>query len=1022
MRDSMLDILDAVILRSMNAQDDGAGFVDEETQDEVSAVATLAEDPARLKSLQQKLQQMQPAVQLSLPHPDGGKWQSKDVLEAFLEAMFHLAESGQEGEEGEIDPDTQDEMDALLDLLDPEEFTSMLDDLGAQASESTRLSLTLMAVEMGEQPAQEPGAGNNVPGTEHPVGSDVNGWVLQQLKRDGRNGHKKGDPVWRKGRRYHYGPNPPGGRRGKRTEDAATRPLGVEKLRAAIEEIRKDPNKLQPGHLESLGAQMLQLKMGELHELKRALGFERATGVGRARKGESAKEKLRDWLLSRAKDRAPEIKKKEPRPFAKGKEGGESPPLPDQPIPAGTSREDRVKIMAERARKGQAPVHPEDARPGSEPEVKPAAEPREEGEAKKNIEVPTVRKELGAGREDFKEKIRGVLREQPHTVEELAKKFNVPHADMNKLVEEIDEEGGTEGGNLELRSGKKFFLPAKEEKPEEKPEGEAPAPESPEEETLTNAEAADIALPRAQVADGAARPPQPQAPQGGADQAVQDETPEDVPAPEAEDGGERETPPKLTFDRVLRPIIEKAKGGLTLGEILGALPKDRSGRPAYTEDELQDALNDLMKDSYIALGENAKGEDVYSLGEDASAPEEEAPAEEPEAEESDAEEHEQQAHLVRVSLAAGAQSAAALARSTGIPAQEMESVLDSLVEAGHIKKSQRKGKDFYALAEKGKEALQPGEKDHAAPEGQKPQDRQQEHPPAQEGGEATGPGSGDRPQEGGQGKEEVSPPPAGEPAPAESYADTVDYFREALAASPGLDDATRQHYEESFSAALRHMPDRALRRVVEHVSQARFHASSDGVDAALTEAKIQAIDGSEKTGGQIAGVYLQRVLSAWGEGRAAHAKDIQDRFQKGGAEREHVIDWLKAVLRSHRGGAGGFYSPDEHSVHLDGKMGGDLAGKRPLKAEDVAGIHAHELTHAIDGPNFELSRSDGWRQAFAQEIQPGDNLTAYARTMLQEGFAEFGRVLYTRPDLRGELEKDFPLCAQFFKTHGLWPK
>jgi len=91
----------------------------------------------------------------------------------------------------------------------------------------------------------------------------------------------------------------------------------------------------------------------------------------------------------------------------------------------------------------------------------------------------------------------------------------------------------------------------------------------------------------------------------------------------------------------------------------------------------------------------------------------------------------------------------------------------------------------------------------------------------------------------------------------------------------------------------------------------------------------------------------------------------------------------------------------------------------------LAGLYAHELTHAIDGPQSAVSNSPEWREAFAAEIAHAKDaappLTKYAGTKPSEGLAEFGRLLYASDVPPGTVAAKFPKCAAVFKARGLWP-
>jgi len=108
--------------------------------------------------------------------------------------------------------------------------------------------------------------------------------------------------------------------------------------------------------------------------------------------------------------------------------------------------------------------------------------------------------------------------------------------------------------------------------------------------------------------------------------------------------------------------------------------------------------------------------------------------------------------------------------------------------------------------------------------------------------------------------------------------------------------------------------------------------------------------------------------------------------------------------------AGGAYGRKRQEVYLDGP---DTA----LAKEYCA----HELTHAVDGPSGSIHQSPRWQRAWEADIRSG-SLTRYATTDPDEGFAEFGRLLYgTRYGRdKGFVRKRFPNAAAVFEDLGLW--
>lgn len=102
---------------------------------------------------------------------------------------------------------------------------------------------------------------------------------------------------------------------------------------------------------------------------------------------------------------------------------------------------------------------------------------------------------------------------------------------------------------------------------------------------------------------------------------------------------------------------------------------------------------------------------------------------------------------------------------------------------------------------------------------------------------------------------------------------------------------------------------------------------------------------------------------------------------------------------------GGF--EDEDYEDEDSRMSGE-------------GILAHELGHALDTYNgkFVYSTSNAFAECFESEIA-GGQISDYAATDEQEGFAEFSRLLYGSKIPREQVEEKFPMTYAFFEEKGL---
>lgn len=117
------------------------------------------------------------------------------------------------------------------------------------------------------------------------------------------------------------------------------------------------------------------------------------------------------------------------------------------------------------------------------------------------------------------------------------------------------------------------------------------------------------------------------------------------------------------------------------------------------------------------------------------------------------------------------------------------------------------------------------------------------------------------------------------------------------------------------------------------------------------------------------------------------------------------------------------YVNTSSTLHLDGE--GILPGPVGLgssKTMDQAHVYAHELGHAIDGPDREHSGSKEWKQCWQQEIATKEErLTDYAATRPEEGFAEMARAVYGGGMDQEEIRSKLPACSKYFEDNGLWP-
>jgi hypothetical protein len=179
----------------------------------------------------------------------------------------------------------------------------------------------------------------------------------------------------------------------------------------------------------------------------------------------------------------------------------------------------------------------------------------------------------------------------------------------------------------------------------------------------------------------------------------------------------------------------------------------------------------------------------------------------------------------------------------------------------------------------------------------------------------------------------------------------------------GLPPEIQQHYGSSAQQVISSMSDHALAAFAVHVKGANFYESPEKLSEAVGK-------------------------------RAALPMGV---MRMGGA-------WIGSTTNGHG------------SLHLCGAFDSAYGGAKLLAAE----VYAHEFSHAIDWDQktgTRVSSSREWQEAWDEEIV-GDKkapaaLSEYARTKPVEGWAEFGRLVHTKPDL-GE---KFPKCLAIWREH-----
>jgi hypothetical protein len=192
-----------------------------------------------------------------------------------------------------------------------------------------------------------------------------------------------------------------------------------------------------------------------------------------------------------------------------------------------------------------------------------------------------------------------------------------------------------------------------------------------------------------------------------------------------------------------------------------------------------------------------------------------------------------------------------------------------------------------------------------------------------------------------------------------------------------LDDMQKKWYAHSLKKVANGLTQRAAARILVNVKGVNFHKTT----LAMTEALAQ-----------------------------AHPEHTQ----------------LQALVKAGRH-CGGAFDSKTGILDLDGDSTmEDAFGERAQRYAgfNTSGAYAHELTHAIDGRN-EHSKSPEWQAAWAAEIASQDpalesRLSDYAETNAMEGFAEFGRLLYSRDIPPETIEYHFPKSVAYWNKHGLW--
>jgi hypothetical protein len=248
-------------------------------------------------------------------------------------------------------------------------------------------------------------------------------------------------------------------------------------------------------------------------------------------------------------------------------------------------------------------------------------------------------------------------------------------------------------------------------------------------------------------------------------------------------------------------------------------------------------------------------------------------------------------------------------------------------------------------------------------------------------------------------------------------------------AASNLGGRKQRSYRAAAEKATARMPERALERLASNLKRTHWVDGSAGIlDSVVADMKAIPDDPQ-----RVREVYdtLARVGKAGGNELPPDVvQKLNDARGDPEAERRavrEIVDDTVAQFDGLRGPEhriGGCYNAATQSTHMDGGIGTSRhAGPKEFRMErgdSQAAVYAHEFVHAIDGPDYEISRSATWGKLWQQELV-NDQLTGYAGTMPKEGLAEFGRLVYGGQVDLAAVEREFPGCAKFFKDHELWP-
>ena len=138
-------------------------------------------------------------------------------------------------------------------------------------------------------------------------------------------------------------------------------------------------------------------------------------------------------------------------------------------------------------------------------------------------------------------------------------------------------------------------------------------------------------------------------------------------------------------------------------------------------------------------------------------------------------------------------------------------------------------------------------------------------------------------------------------------------------------------------------------------------------------------------------------------------------------EPERMIGQLSVMAHTEGASPVAAFDADNGTLHLvdsagkSGKSGATLG-----KDEMMRQTYAHAMSHAIDGRfrNERLSNRDAWVDAWENDLSSGQ-LTDHGSRNTREGFAEFGRLVFSSDVPEDRIAELFPNCWKFWKGEDL---